>query len=142
MAIQHHFTILCDYLMQDKSEKFGFIGTFVNIELDQIPGSLARFSVAVGFMGESEGLISIELIDPEGTIKANLDAGSGPVPTQIIRQYQQLLNVIAFQIQGLEFQIAGVHYILVKDGEEEKHRLPIGVLLKQPINVVAEEIEG
>jgi hypothetical protein len=77
MAIEHQYTVLCDYLMNHDG-RLAMVGTFTNVSLASIPSKLPRLCIAVCFAGDEGDAFRVSLHDPDD--EELLELGNAVIP--------------------------------------------------------------
>ncbi len=87
MAINHLYTILCDYLVQSEDGKVSANGIFHNIEVKEFPAAKDPMGIVVAFAGDPGEPFAIVLERPDGSSE-ELSRGVVEAPPGL-REHQQ-----------------------------------------------------
>lgn len=134
MAIRHLFTIISEHLIVSDRRSLSAIDIIANVELDQIPGTLARLCILVGVTAEEGDDFSVTIEGP----------GPRPAKTEILKEgsirnegakaidIRRARNLVGYVvIQPIGFTAEGIHHVVVRQGRRIIHKYPFGVL-KRP----------
>jgi hypothetical protein len=132
MAVQHIYTILCDYVFQDANfHRFGFLGVFHNIELAAAPGAIPMFFVVVGIRGEPDDEMEIFIANADRSWQRSL--GKHPVPVSETAAAEGKLSfaMVLTQMPNFEFPAPGDYQVLLLSDGQEIHSAPFRVRLRK-----------
>lgn len=128
MAIRHHSTKLCDYLIQATDGKFTLAGTFLNVQAPSFPFG-RPIGVQVELAGETGDAFKVILEGPDaGDVSVVLAEGMLQVPPT--REFEQWTATVVGQM-GINFAAPGVYHVILKSGERIVHDYPFGVFQVQ-----------
>jgi hypothetical protein len=131
MPVQHLYTLLCDYAFKDGgSEKYGFLGTFQNIDLDRFPGAIPQFFIVVGVIAEAGDQLAIIVANADRSWQTNVGAGTVQDSPMLQNRERVAVALTILCLQGLEFPAPGGYQILLLAGEQVIHSCPFRVNLK------------
>ena len=128
MAIQHQFTVLCEYVMQDATGNCTFAGTYTSFYFVGFP-VYRRIGIGVGFDGSTEGGITITVNDPDGEVLASAVLSRNKNQRPAVHEFDFELNTIAFS-PVVDFTKEGIHHIVLNEDGQVVHKRPFGVFLR------------
>lgn len=131
MTIKHHFTIVCDDMMRDESGRMAFFGSFINVELEKIPGSLSHMCVAIGFEGDPGDKFSIDIEDPDGKMITCYSTGTIQ-RSPVTPPHKVVMVTVWTRFKPMTFRKEGRYWVTLRGGRRVIHKRPIGVIKKQP----------
>lgn len=127
MAVTHHYTLLCEYASRDENHKFVFAGTFVNVELPEMPSASLRFVAAVGFSADIGDRIEVNLVLPNKK-KLRLFKTTRKAPAEQLGSSRVAIGTVVVDLSAkYVWEHEGVHFIELKQGKRTVHRRPFGV---------------
>jgi len=125
MAIEHLYTILCEYLIQASDGKISAVGMFHNIQTPKLPATRDSMGVVVAFRGDEGDAYDIALEGPEGLHRPIYD---GIVTSSAVRhEHEQATNVFAAVMHPAVFDKEGVYRVVLRSGTHEVHTYTFGV---------------
>jgi hypothetical protein len=128
MAIEHQYTVLCDYLMNHDG-RLAMVGTFTNVSLASIPSKLPRLCIAVCFAGDEGDAFRVSLHDPDD--EELLELGNAVIPALEDDERIRLAQVTSSLI-GFDFHKEGVYQVVLWDGDGNAvHRSRFSAFLEQ-----------
>ena len=112
---------------QDAAGKFGFLGVFQNILLDEVPGAIAQFFIALGLLTDTETEVRIVI--------SKADGSWGHVVGQNRVSYKEMAAVTVGQailaanirVVNLEFPSEGSYLVVVEADGLLLHSFPFSV---------------
>lgn len=140
MAVNHLYTVLCDYIMKDPTGRLSFLGVIAQITLPKFPSRAPTFYLALSITGAPGDRIRIDLVDEERTWRNHVFTGSLPATPNEATDDQ--LWAMQGTLNGTKFPHAGHYFVALyqvdPEGAEDLeggaliHVFPFGVQLRPP----------
>ena len=125
MAINHLYTILCDYLVQSTDGKVSANGIFHNVEVRKFPAGKDPMGIVVGFSGDRGEAFVVLLERPDGS-SDELHTGVVQPPSELGEHQQWALTVVGVASPAV-FPEPGIYRIVLRSGDQVVHSYPFGV---------------
>ena len=137
MALRHHSTQLCDYLIQAVDGKFTQAGIFSNVFAVELP--LSRpIGVLVEFAGDPGDLFRVSVEGPAGS-ELNLILADGVLESPTLRHPMEQWTAKIGGVASLQFTTEGIYRVILRSGDAVIHEYPFAVLLYQPATPPADQ---
>jgi len=130
MAILHHSTKLCDYLIQATDGKFTIAGCFTNLYCAEFPHA-RPVGVMVEFAGEVGDPFRISMEGPPGA-GGDFVLAEGAIEKPALRHPLEQWTGTITGMLVMRFPIEGVYRIILRNGEKVVHEYPFSVVVFQP----------
>ncbi len=130
MALTHHSTKLCDYLIQATDGKFTIAGCFTNLFCSEVPHA-RPVGIVVEFGGAVGEPFKISIEGPPGSL-VNFVLAEGEIQIPTLRHpLEQWTGAISGMI-GLRFPLEGVYRVTLRSGDSLVHEYPFAVIVFNP----------
>jgi hypothetical protein len=125
MAIEHLYTILCEYLIRATDGKMSAAGIYQNIRTREFPATKDPMGVIVAFTGEEGDAFDV-LLEGPGMPSGSMMGGVVP-PSVVGHGLEQRVQTVAVEARPAVFREPGVHRIVLRSGDQVIHEYPFGV---------------
>jgi hypothetical protein len=133
MAIRHHSTVLCDYLIRADNGRFSYIGVFQNIRAAELP-TAKEMALSVVLDGDPQDRFQIAVRGPGEFVVAFEEVSVGDPPARE-SEFQQWSITVAMMAR-LTFREAGLYRVVLSSGDAVIHEYEFGVFL------ASQDVEG
>ena len=128
--VQHLYTLLCNYAFAEAdSGRYSFFGVFQNIEIDQEPGSIPQFYIAVGVRGEPGIELQLAISNAAGDWQRRLPKGTIPETPGGTAEDRLPVAMVVMVLPNFEFPTAGDYEVRLLEAGELVHAAPFRVRL-------------
>lgn len=127
--VQHLFTMLCDYMLEDKQDKSSYFGVFQNIAVREFPGGIPRFFIVAGLVADSTPGSTLRIVIEGLTLAFHEEVARAEVPLDATAGVLSSTAVMHVKVElaNFKFPKAGTYALQVWDGEHLVHQYPFGV---------------
>lgn len=138
MALTHHSSKLCDYLIQAVDGKFTLAGCFTNMFCAELP--LARpVGMLVEFSGEVGDPFRISVDGPPETNVEHLLA-EGSIERPPLRNPLEQWSATIGGMVGIVFPVEGTYRVILRSGDSIVHEYPFAVIVHRPEAAPAQSV--
>ena len=125
MAIEHLYTILCEYLIQASDGKMSAAGIFHNIQTREFPATKDPMGLIVAFSGEEGDAFEV-LLEGPGMPSGSIMGGVVPAFTGS-NELEYRVQTVAAEARPAAFREPGIYRVVLRSGDQLIHEYPFGV---------------
>ena len=137
MAINHQYTILCNYISEGQNAQFSCIDIITNLGFAFLPNR-RFFHIVVGFTGEAGDRFKIAVEGPDGKVRAILIEGvvEGDIalertPTKEHGGKRVAIGLFRQPMTDFIFEDEGIYSVVLRDGKKLVNRSSFGVAVSK-----------